>query len=67
VKYCRCQHGKSLKASTPPVLLANQADSRPTAFLVLRSLQQQSFTGLSGLHNFSFVPTPLRGAAQLRR
>jgi len=45
------------------ILLANQADSRPTTLLVLRSLRQQGFTGVPGLHNYSFKPTPLRGAA----
>jgi len=67
VKNFHCCGRKSIKASTPLILLAHQADSRLTPFPALRSLQQQSFTGMPGLHNYSFVPTPLRGAAQLRR
>jgi hypothetical protein len=54
---------RASKASTALILFANQADSRLTALLVLRSLRQQGFTGALGLHNFLSKPTPLRGAA----
>jgi len=59
--------GGGEKASPRSLLLAQQADSRLTPPLALRSLRQQGFTGVPELHNYSFVPTPLRGAAQLRR
>ena len=45
------------------ILLTDHSDSRFTQALVLRSLLRQGFTGLSELHNNSFKPTPLRGAA----
>jgi len=52
---------KSPQASSALVLLAQQADSRFTALLVLRSLRQQCVTDQSELHNSSFKPSPLRG------
>jgi hypothetical protein len=63
VKNCRCCRLKASEAFTALIPVANQADSRLTALLVLRSLRQQGFTGVQRLYNFLSKPTPLRGAA----
>jgi hypothetical protein len=63
VKNCHWCRVRASKAFTALILVANQADSRLTALLVLRSLRQQGFTGVQRLYNFLSKPTPLRGAA----
>jgi hypothetical protein len=63
VKNCRCCRVRASEAFTALIAVANQADSRLTTFLVLRSLRHQGFTGVQRLYNFLSKPTPLRGAA----